>query len=131
MFDSKAAVINRSQQKSMRHIAILTGLTLLAGAAFQSSANAADLAKAKVIYDKQCAKCHAKDGTGKTKMGQKLKAKDYTKAEVQAKMKDDKAFKVIKEGLKQNGKTLMKPTKGVTDAQIKDLIAYMRKFKKS
>lgn len=87
-------------------------------------------ADAKTIYDKECAKCHGKDGKGETKMGKKLGAKDYTDAKVQTEMKDDKAFKVIKEGLIENGKTLMKPSEGISDDEIKALIAYMRTFKK-
>jgi cytochrome c553 len=88
-------------------------------------------ADAKTIYEEQCAKCHGKDGKGETKMGQKMGAKDYSTAKVQEELKDDAAFKAIKEGLKdKDGKTLMKPTEGVSDSDIKALIAYMRAFKK-
>ena len=38
--------------------------------------------------------------------------------------------KAIKEGLKQDDKTLMKPAEGLTDDQINGLVAYMRAFKK-
>jgi len=106
-------------------IVIGIGAALIAGV---SSLYAADDAKA--IYEKECAKCHGSDGKGQTKMGKKLNAKDYTDAKVQAEMKDDKAFKVIKEGLKEGDKTLMKPAEGISDDQIKALIAYMRTFKK-
>ena len=92
------------------------------------SATAAD---AKSTYDKDCAKCHGADGKGGTKMGQKMGAKDYTDAKVQADLKDDAAFKAIKEGLKdKDGKVLMKPAEGMSDEDIKGLVAYMRKFKK-
>jgi len=92
------------------------------------SARAAD---AKAIYAKDCAKCHGEDGKGETKMGKKLGAKDYTDAKVQAELKDDAAFKAIKEGLKdKEGKTLMKPAEGTSDEDIKALVAYMRTFKK-
>jgi cytochrome c553 len=64
-------------------------------------------------------------------MGAKLGAKDYTDAKVQAEMKDDAAFKAIKEGTKdKDDKTLMKPAEGLSDEDIKGLIAYMRTFKK-
>jgi cytochrome c551/c552 len=64
-------------------------------------------------------------------MGQKLGVKDYTDAKVQAEMKDDAAFKAIKEGLKdKDDKVLMKPSEDLSDADIKGLIAYMRAFKK-
>ena len=86
---------------------------------------------AKAIYDKDCAKCHGADGKGDTKMGKKLGAKDYTDPKVQEEMKDDAAFKAIKEGLKdKDDKTLMKPSEGLSDADIKGLVAYMRTFKK-
>jgi len=92
------------------------------------SARAAD---GKVLYDKDCAKCHGEDGKGETKMGKKLGAKDYTDPKVQAALKDDAAAKAIKEGLKdKEGKTLMKPAEGLSDADVKALVAYMRAFKK-
>ena len=84
----------------------------------------------KALYDTQCAKCHGEDGAGQTKMGKKLGAKDYTDAKVQAGLSDDAAVKAIKEGLKSDDKTLMKPADGLTDEQIKGLVAYMRSFKK-
>jgi len=92
------------------------------------SAYAAD---AKAAYAKDCAKCHGEDGKGETKMGKKLGAKDYTDAKVQAELKADAAFKAIKEGLKdKEGKTLMKPSEGLSDDEIKGLVAYMRTLKK-
>jgi cytochrome c1 len=64
-------------------------------------------------------------------MGKKLGAKDYTDAKVQAELKDEAAIKAIKEGFKdKDGKELMKPTTGLTDADVKALVAYMRAFKK-
>jgi|ERR1043166_193186 cytochrome c553 len=84
----------------------------------------------KAIYEKECTKCHGPDGKGQTKMGQKLKVKDYTDAKVQAELKDDAATKAVKEGIKDGEKTLMKPAEGLTDADIKGLIAHMRSFKK-
>ncbi len=84
----------------------------------------------KALYEKECQKCHGEDGKGQTKMGKKLGAKDYTDAKVQEALKDEAALKAIKEGLKQDEKTLMKPAEGLTDDQIKGLAAYMRAFKK-
>ncbi len=85
---------------------------------------------AKSIYEDSCAKCHGSDGKGATKMGQKLGAKDYTDAKVQADLKDDAATKAIKEGLKNDeGKTLMKANADLSDEDVKALIAYMRAFK--
>jgi cytochrome c551/c552 len=86
---------------------------------------------AKALYENSCAKCHGSDGKGDTKMGKKLGAKDYTDSKVQAALTDDAAAKAIKEGLKDSdGKSLMKPTEGVSDGDVKGLVAYMRTFKK-
>ena len=88
-------------------------------------------AEAKANYEKACAKCHGADGKGETKMGKKLGAKDYTDAKVQDELKDEAAFKAIKDGLKdKDGKKLMGPAEDMSDAEIKDLVAFMRKFKK-
>lgn len=109
----------------MKKLLVLT-ITMLAAGALTASA-----ADAKENYDKSCAKCHGKEGKGDTKTGQKLGAKDYTDAKVQAAMKDSEALKAIKEGLKdKDGKTLMKPAEDFSDADIKALVAYMRTFKK-
>ncbi len=101
-------------------IALLAGMALTVGAA-----------DAKALYEKDCAKCHGADGKGETKMGKKMGAKDYTDAKVQSEMKDEAAFKAIKDGLKdKEGKVLMKPAEGLSDDEVKSLVAYMRTFKK-
>jgi cytochrome c553 len=86
---------------------------------------------AKTVYEKDCAKCHGVDGKGDTRMGKKLGVKDYTDPKVQEALTDDAAVKAIKEGLKgKDGKPLMKPAEGLSDEDIKGLVAYVRKFKK-
>jgi cytochrome c553 len=106
----------------------LLPLSIMASALALVSAAAAD---AKGSYEKDCAKCHGAEGKGDTKMGQKLGAKNYTDAKVQAELKDDAAFKAIKEGFKdKEGKVLMKPSEGLSDDDIKGLVKYMRTFKK-
>jgi cytochrome c6 len=85
---------------------------------------------AKDNYSTLCAKCHGNDGKGQTKMGQRLKVRDYTDAKVQSSFKDDEAFKALKEGLKNDdGKTEMKAYDTLSDDQIKALVAYVRAFK--
>ena len=103
-------------------------LGIVAAAACALTARAGD---AKTIYSDSCLKCHGADGKGDTKMGQRLGVKDYSTAAVQDALKDDVAFKSIKEGLKdKDGKTLMKAADGIADEDIKALVAYMRTFKK-
>jgi hypothetical protein len=64
-------------------------------------------------------------------MGKKMGAKDYTDPKVQDALKDEAAIKATKEGFKdKEGKVLMKPAEGMTDEDIKAVVAYMRTFKK-
>jgi len=106
-------------------------LLLLATAFGFAAAMTASAADAKENWEKSCLKCHGADGKGDTKMGQKLGVRDYTDAKVQADLKDDAAFKAIKEGLKdKDDKTLMKPAEGLSDDEIKALVAQVRSFKK-
>ena len=109
----------------MKKILLLT-IAITSGALLAASAG-----DAKETYEKACAKCHGADGKGQTKMGAKLGIKDYTDAKVQAGFTDDEAFKALKEGLKdKEDKTLMKPAEGVSDDEIKALVAYVRTLKK-
>ncbi len=103
-------------------------LTLALCAVGAVTASAADV---KENWDKHCAKCHGADGAGKTKMGEKLKVKDYTDAKVQAAMKDAEMTKATKEGVKDGDATKMKAFGDVlSDDEIKALVAYVRTLKK-
>ena len=90
----------------------------------------AALADAAAIYTKNCASCHGKDGKGQTTMGKKSGARDYTTAEGQN-WTDAEGVKAILEGVKDGSKTKMKGYKDkVSEAEAKELVAYIRKFKK-
>ena len=107
----------------MKKLFLLT-LSVLAVGALSASADVA------ANWEKHCQKCHGADGKGDTKMGKKTGAKDMTTAEYQTALKDDNAFKVIKEGLKEGDTVKMKPAEDMTDAEIKELVAFVRKLKK-
>jgi cytochrome c553 len=108
----------------MSKLIFLAAILAIAGVARSQAADA------KANYQKHCAKCHGADGKGDTKTGKKMGVKDYTNPVLQDRLKDPEAFKAIKEGVKERGKVVMKPTAGLTDQEIKDLVAYLRKFKK-
>jgi cytochrome c553 len=119
---------NINNRKTPMKIILTLGIGIALLGAGLATASAAD---AKENWEKTCAKCHGPDGKGQTKMGQKMGIKDYTDAKVQAELKDDVAFKSIKEGLKdKEGKVLMKPAEDLSDDDIKALVKYMRSFKK-
>ena len=109
----------------MKKLAVLFVAVALATA---FSAKAADVNE---NWKTHCAKCHGEDGKGDTKMGKKAGVKDFTDAKVQAEIKDDKAFKSVKEGLKEGDKTLMQAySEKLSDDEIKALVAHVRSFKK-
>jgi len=92
------------------------------------SINAQD---AQALWDKNCMQCHGKEGKADTKMGEKLNAKNLTDPKVQASFTDADAAKSIKEGMKENGKTVMKAFGDkLSDADIKALVTYVRSLKK-
>ena len=92
------------------------------------SINAQD---AKALWDKNCIQCHGKEGKADTKMGEKLNAKNLTDPKVQASFTDGDDAKSIKEGMKENGKTVMKAFGDkLSDADIKALVTYVRSLKK-
>ncbi len=108
----------------MKKTLIIT-LGLLAAGLFSAQADT------KANWEKHCQKCHGADGKGQTTMGRRLKLKDYTDAKVQEAMKDDDMIKLIKVGKKEGDRTLMKGySDDLKDQEIKDLVAYIRKFKK-
>jgi cytochrome c553 len=102
-------------------------MTVAACAAMVVSASAADV---KETWDKSCKKCHGAEGKGDTTMGKKLEIKDLTDAKVQDSLKDDAAFKAIKEGVKDGDKVRMKAIEGLSDEEIKAMVAYVRTLKK-
>jgi cytochrome c553 len=104
--------------------------TILVLAILTTALASAPAADVKALWDKNCAKCHGADGKGATKAGKMAEVKDMTDAKWQADLKDDKAFKSVKEGIKDGDKVRMKPAEGVSDDDIKALVAYTRTFKK-
>ena len=104
---------------------LFLALTVLVAASIGRAAPASE------NWENHCTKCHGDDGKGQTKAGKKLQLKDYTDAKVQAEMTDEDMAKVIGEGVNDKaGKEKMKAYKGELSAdEIKDLVAFVRKFK--
>ena len=103
---------------------IAASITFILGSALSFAAPASE------NWENSCAKCHGADGKGQTKIGKKLKLKDYSDAAVQAAMTDEEIIKVTSEGVIQDGKEKMKGFKGeFSESEIKDFVALIRASK--
>ena len=78
------------------------------------------------LFATKCATCHGKDGSGNTTMGKNLKIRDLSSADVQK--QSDKELKDIV----TKGKPPKMPAYGgkLNDAQINDLVKFIRSLKK-
>lgn len=95
-------------------------LPLIVLFATQPSAAAGDAA---AIYKAKCAGCHGPDGKGETPAGKATKARDLCSEDVKKETDDEWASIIIK------GKNKMPSyDKKLTDAEVKEVIAYMRSF---
>lgn len=100
-------------------------LALIAVFAFSTAAIAADGA---ALYKAKCASCHAADGSGNTTVGQKMKVPDLRSANVQ-KQTDDELTAMIATGGPNKKPTHSFKGKGLTDADIKALVTFIRSIK--
>jgi len=99
-------------------LVLATGIGLL-GSPVRAQDDAATTFKGK------CAGCHGPDGSGNTAIGTKLKMRDLGSPDVQ-KQTDAQLTDII-----MNGKSPMPAYKDkITDAQIKQLVGYVRELGK-
>ena len=106
---------------------VLMTITSFALASLSGFADDSDPAKA--VWDKQCKKCHAEDGSGQTKLGEKLEIKDYTDPASLAEMSDEDLFNATKDGVE--GTKMKGYGNKLSDEEIHALVAYMRSMAKS
>lgn len=81
---------------------------------------------AEEIYLKHCASCHGKDGSAKTFKSKFVHARNFTDAQWQDSVTDERLFNSI-----NNGKGKMPDWgKKLSEAEINSLVKYVRQFKK-
>jgi mono/diheme cytochrome c family protein len=99
----------------------LSAALLLSGAAF-----GADTAAGKVAYDKSCKSCHGAAGEANPAIAKMMKVdmRNLGSAEVQANSDAD-LKKIV-----TDGKGKMKGIKTVAGADVDNVVAYLRTFKK-
>ena len=103
-------------------IAIAVGIMMIA---LHASVRSQDLDFGQAEFLSKCAACHGATGAGDTTMGKNLKLKDLGSADVQKQSDADLTTTI------SAGKGKMPAYKGkLTDAQISDLVKYIRTLKK-
>jgi len=121
----------------------LTALCILISAAMiglPGSVWAADAAAGKALFEANCASCHGVGGKGDGPVGAALNPppRDFTVGAFKfdangdgAPGEDGDLVLVIQKGaMAYGGSALMAPWPTLTEAQIADIIAYIRTFKK-
>src|SRR5438552_15266285 len=105
---------------------VAVGIAVVAGCIAVQPARSANAADGKAVYSRKCQTCHGPDGNGNPGMAAalKVKFKPLCSDEIQ-KMPDAAIKKVITEG-----KGRMKPSQGLSDADVGDVIAFIRTLKK-
>ncbi|SRR5712692_4257381 len=73
------------------------------------------------VYKAKCASCHGADGAGATPAGKATKARDFCSDEVKKETDEEWTTAIVK------GKNKMPAyDKKLTDAEVKDVVAYIR-----
>ena len=81
---------------------------------------------AKTTFDAKCSSCHGKDGRAKSLHAKHVHARDLTDAAWQNEVTDERLFNSI-----SNGRGKMPAfKKKLSDAQIDELVAYVRRFRR-
>lgn len=101
------------------------GFALIAAMAIPTVTSALAQAAGADTYKAKCASCHGADGTGNTPAGKATKVNPFNSPDVVS-MSDADLVAVTK-----NGKGKMPKYAGkLTDAQINDVVAYIRTLQK-
>lgn len=107
-------------------------LALLALLGFTSQLLAADAESGWLLYKTNCSQCHGIEGTGKGINAPHLEVapRNHTDYEEMITRTDEELYKAIAEGGQAVNKSVLMPNWGKTlsDDQINDVIAYLRKI---
>jgi len=107
-----------------KRMSFLQGLAIsgaFLAAMFLLSARANAQGEGEKVYKAKCATCHGPDGAGATPAGKATKARDFCSDEVK-KETDDEWTAIIGKGKNK----MPAYDKKLTDAEIKDVVAYIR-----
>jgi len=100
-------------------VLLLSGGLIVMMSLLSTSANAQGGGEA--VYKAKCASCHGPDGVGATPAGKATKARDFCSEDVKKETDEEWTAIIVK------GKNKMPAyDKKITDAEIKDVVAYIR-----
>ncbi len=100
-------------------VLLLSGGLMLMMSLLSTPANAQGGGEA--VYKAKCASCHGPDGAGATPAGKATKARDFCSEEVKKETDEQWTAIIVK------GKNKMPSyDKKITDAEIRDVVAYIR-----
>lgn len=85
--------------------------------------------EAEVLYNARCARCHGRDGAGKTAASPKMSIPDLRSPQVQ-KLTDDQMFATIAEGARHHNYPHVFRSMGLSDGQVRQLVKYVRELGK-
>ena len=85
--------------------------------------------QAEELYKAQCSACHGADGSASTPAGKRIGATDLRSQPVQS-LSDEELFKTIAHGVGHKQYPHAFASRGLTQKQIADLVAYIRKMSK-
>ncbi len=110
-----------TNMKDVVYLRSLAILALLIGGACLLNRSAQAESGGEKVYKAKCATCHGADGKGDTAAGKATKARDFCSDEVQKETDEEWSAIIVK------GKNKMPAyDKKLTDAEVKDAIAYVR-----
>jgi mono/diheme cytochrome c family protein len=111
--------------KPLSAIAVLAMAALVLAALALPAAARADAGAGAALYKEKCIGCHAADGSGNAPMGKALKAGDLRTSQIQGKKDAELAASIT------NGKGKMPAQKGLSAAQVAQLLEYVRTLGKA
>jgi mono/diheme cytochrome c family protein len=112
-------------RKGLAGVAVMAVVLLMASTSMLALPPA-DAGAGKDVYLKKCKACHAEDGHGNEGMAKALKTTITPLDSDAVQSKSDADLKTVI----TQGKGKMKPVTGLSDADVANVIAYVRAFKK-
>ena len=111
--------MHKANKTAWLNLSLLYALGLVAASLLSLPGLAQD--SGEKVYKAKCAMCHGPDGAGATPAGKATKARDFCSDEVKKETDDEWTQIILKGKNKMPGYD-----KKISDAEVKDVVAYIR-----